>query len=74
MYGYYNPGSCPADIWALKKEEDRPNYSTRTLYHYQEPIYIYYFYKNIAKETTTSDPTGQANVSNVVKWVQYRAK
>ena len=73
MYGYYNPGGCPANIWALKKEEDRPNYSTRTLYHYQEPVYTYKFYKDIAKESTT-DPTGQANVSNVVKYVQYREK
>ncbi|MEE1124400.1 MAG: InlB B-repeat-containing protein [Acutalibacteraceae bacterium] len=50
---------------------------TRDIYHtewrYQEPIYTYYYYRDLAKESTT-DPTGQSNVSNVVKWVQYRVK
>ncbi len=46
---------------------------TRTTYRYQEPIYTYYYYRDLSKEAT-SDPTGQTNVSNVVKWVKYRAK
>ena len=46
---------------------------TRTAYRYQEPVYTYYYKRNLSKEAT-SDPTGQSNVSNVVKWVQYRAK
>lgn len=46
---------------------------TRTTYRYQEPIYTYYYYRELSLEAT-SDPTGQSNVSNVVKWVQYRAK
>lgn len=58
------------------------NYSTdktfsrdiyRTEWRYQDPIYTYYFCRDIALEATY-DPTGQANVSNVQKWVQYRAK
>lgn len=58
------------------------NYSTdktftrdvnRTEWHYQDPVYTYYYYQDSNKESTT-DPTGQSNVSNVVKWVQYRAK
>ena len=47
------------------------NYGTR--WYYQEPVYTYYFYRDVSKEAT-SDPTGQSNVSNVVEWVQYRAK
>lgn len=47
------------------------NWGTR--WYYQEPVYTYYFYRDVNKEAT-SDPTGQANVSNVVKYVQYRAK
>ncbi len=47
------------------------NYGTR--WYYQEPVYTYYFYRDVSKEAT-SNPTGQSNVSNVVEWVQYRAK
>lgn len=47
------------------------NYGTR--WYYQEPVYTYYFYRDVSKEAT-SDPTGQSNVSNVVAWVKYRAK
>ena len=47
------------------------NWGTR--WYYQEPVYTYYFYRDVNKEAT-SDPTGQANVSNVVKYVQYRVK
>lgn len=46
----------------------------RTEYRYQDPVYTYYYYRDVSKETTSSDPTGQSNVSNVVKYVQYRAK
>lgn len=47
------------------------NYGTR--WYYQEPVYTYYYYKDVSKESS-SDPTGQANVSNIVKYVRYRAK
>lgn len=48
---------------------------THTEYRYRDrsKVYTYYFTKTDSLETT-SDPTGQSNVSNVVKWVQYRAK
>lgn len=46
---------------------------TRTTYRYQDPVYTYYYYRDLSK-TASSDPTGQSNVSNVVKWVTYRAK
>ena len=64
------------NVWA--RADYVNNYSvsktfTRTAYRYQEPVYTYYFYRDLEKEAT-SDPTGQSNTSNVVKWVRYRAK
>lgn len=65
-------GSCGAtNHWHLDYEYDSPNYSTR--WYYQDPVYTYYYYKDESKETTTN-PTGQSNVSNVQEWVQYRVK
>lgn len=46
----------------------------RTEWRYQEPVYTYYFYRDLSLETVVADPTGQTDVSNVVKWVKYRAK
>lgn len=71
--GYTCSTDSQAYCWFYDGEYDSPNYSNRTLYHYQEPVYTYYYYKDTA-ETADSDPTGQTNVSNVVKYVQYRAK
>ncbi len=45
------------------------NYGTR--WYYTEPVYTYYFYRDVNREAT-SDPSGNANVSNVVKLVRYR--
>lgn len=65
-------GSCGAtNQWHLDYTYTTDNYATR--WYYQEPVYTYYFYKDENKETTT-DPTGQSNVSNVQEWVQYRVK
>lgn len=50
---------------------DDPRYSTR--WYYQEPVYTYYYYRDLSKEAT-SNPTGQSNVSNVQEWVRYREK
>lgn len=47
------------------------NYGTR--WYYQDPVYTYYYYRDVNKEAT-SDPTGTQNVSNIKKWVQYREK
>lgn len=47
------------------------NYGTR--WYYQEPVYTYYYYRDVNKESST-DPTGQSNVSNVVKYVKYQDK
>ena len=58
--------------WHLDRTYTVDNYATR--WYYQEPVYTYYYYRDLSKETTSGDPTGQANVSNVVKYVKYRAK
>ena len=70
--GYAHDGDAYA-LWFLDYEYDKTLYSTITLYHYQEPVYTYYYSKVESKEID-SDPTGQDNVSNVVKYVQYIAK
>lgn len=48
---------------------------THTEYKYRDrsKIYTYYYYRDLDKETT-SDPTGQSNVSDVVRYVRYQAK
>ena len=62
-------------VWACSplttQEWVSDNYGTR--WYYQEPVYTYYYYRDLSKEAL-SDPTGQANVSNVVKYVMYREK
>lgn len=62
-------------VWACSplttQEWVSNNYATR--WYYQDPIYTYYYYRDVNKEST-SDPSGQANVSNVVKYVKYREK
>lgn len=45
-----------------------------TRWYYQDPVYTYYYYKDVSKETTSGDPTGKSNVSNVKKLVKYIAK
>ena len=69
-YKYYHNGVNYYLVW-YGSEWDDIQYGTR--WYYQEPVYTYYFYKDENKESTT-DPTGQSNVSNVQKWVQYRLK
>ena len=44
-----------------------------TQWSYRDAIYTYYYHKDEIKESTT-DPTGQANVSNVETLVQYQLK
>ncbi len=74
--GYkYWMGNTYDTYWYLSETDETnyndPRYSTR--WYYQEPVYTYYFYRDVSKEST-SDPSGQNNVSNVVKWVKYRSK
>ncbi len=72
-YKTYKCSSCGNDhMWIPDGTYTVENKATR--WYYQEPVYTYYFYRDVNKDGATSDPTGQANVSNVVKWVQYREK
>ncbi len=81
--GYTGSNSGLTKNWWVRADYES-NYSTsdktfekkvnRTEWRYQEPIYTYYYYKDVEKETTASDPTGQTDVSNVQKYVKYRAK
>lgn len=71
-YGNHTCSSCgKANMWIPDGTYVQEHKSTR--WYYQEPVYTYHYYRDLSKEAT-SDPTGQSNVSNVVKWVQYRAK
>ena len=66
---YYNGFDCP--YWFNQWSESvyvNSDYGTR--WYYQDPVYTYYFYRDLNKEAN-SDPTGQTNVSNVKKWVKY---
>ena len=67
-YRGYTCPQCGNISWLADGEYDEPVYATR--WYYQEPVSTY---KDINKESTT-DPTGQKNVSNIVRWVQYRMK
>jgi len=69
-YKWWYNGTNYRTMWYLREWDDI-KYGTR--WYYQDPVYTYYYYRDVAKESN-SDPTGQSNVSNVVKWVQYRAK
>lgn len=77
-YAAYGPyGNYLKNIWFkcgefTTTEWVSDNYGTR--WYYQDPVYTYYYYRDLSKETTASDPTGQSNVSNVVKYVKYREK
>lgn len=69
-------GSGSKNRWVMANYEGNRSVDktfTRTTYRYQDPVYTYYYYRDLSK-TATSDPTGQSNVSNVVKWVCYRRK
>ncbi len=70
-YWYSSSNWCGVYGETTKKVKVSDNYGTR--WYYQEPVYTYYYYRDLSKESP-SDPTGQSNVSGVVKWVQYRAK
>ena len=42
----------------------------RTEWRYQDPAYTYYYYRDSQRESS-SDPSGQSNVSNISKHVRY---
>ena len=58
-------------MWFVDGEYDEEIKATRWYFH--DKVYTYYFYRDVSKEAT-SDPSGQSDVSNVKKYVKYRAK
>ena len=74
-YAIYGDYTCPdcgtVRTWFVDEEYDDVQYGT--CWYYQEPIYTYYFTRNVDMEST-SDPSGEINVSDVQKYVKYRAK
>lgn len=69
--GYTCPHCGAKDIWLGQSTYKTDNYATR--WYYQEPVYTYYFYRDISKEDNYN-PSGQNNVSNVQHYVKYREK
>lgn len=62
-----------ADDPYTTKEVTSTNYKTQYRYRDRHLNYTYY-YKKVEKKESTSNPSGQNNVSDVQEWVQYRAK
>lgn len=69
--GYNCPNCGEYYCWFSDGEYDANQYATR--WYYQDPVYTYYYYRYVDKEST-SNPSGNSNVSNVKKWVRYIAK
>lgn len=70
---YYKYWHSSSNWWVVYFKETRQqkvsdNYGTR--WYYQDPIYTYYFYRDLSEESN-ENPTGQTNVYNVVKLVRY---
>ena len=60
-----------SNVWYPNGSYVQETKSTR--WYYQDPVYTYYYYKDVSKETTSGAPTG-SDVSNVKKYVRYIAK
>lgn len=71
---YYSSGRYMT-VWPCSnftsQEWVSDNYGTR--WYFQDPIYTYYYYRDVSK-SSSSDPTGQANVRDITKYVKYRVK
>ena len=70
-YGWYSHDGDNYALWFYDYEWDDVNYGTR--WYYQDPVYTYYFTRTTSEESS-SDPTGEDGVSDVVAWVKYREK
>lgn len=74
-YSSWESGHCaawPGKCWYSKWFLELPVYSQS--YTDYEKAYTYYYYKITNDLWSSSDPTGQSGVSNVVKYVKYREK
>ena len=72
---FYKTHTCPNcgqdHMWVPDGEYDTPNYATR--WYYRDPIYTYYYYRDVNKEST-SEITNGGDISNTQKWVKYIEK
>lgn len=78
LYGNYagEYGTYLQRLWIYggKTTEDVKT-GSHTEYRYRDRSKtVTYYYKRTVNKEATSDPTGQSNVSNVKKYVKYRAK
>lgn len=73
--GTFNKYNKSSDPWYNETTRTVTVTAAYTQYRYRDrsKVYTYYYSKKENKEST-SDPTGQSNVSNVVKYVKYREK
>lgn len=68
----YTTDALKAYGYPFNKGGTRTAYKTQYGYQSGTKVYTYSFYQDQQKESTTY-PTG-SNISNIVEWVQYRAK
>lgn len=70
--GYPDAAPCgETDHWYLNDSWE--TYEYVDVWYYQDPIYTYYF-KRVTEKESTTDPSSQTGVSDVKKYVKYRAK
>ena len=69
----YNGGWVYVYYSRYIEEDDYNSPIYSTCWYYQEPIYTYYFYRDVNKESTT-EVTNGGNISNSQKWVRYIEK
>lgn len=81
----YAPGKAPttyncANImpsgWGSQDGRGTPRYLRTDAYkcYYTDYYKLFYYYQDVHNNESKTDPTGQADVLNVVKYVQYREK
>lgn len=74
VYDNWGNGWIPANYegnWSTDRTFTRD--IARDEWRYQDPIYTYYFYRDVSGEKFY-DPSGEPNMLSVVKYVRYRAK
>ena len=71
-FGKYECPECGIQAyWYIDNTSSAVDHGTR--WYYQEPIYTYYYSKEHRKVSST-DPSGSKDVSEILKYVKYRAK
>lgn len=76
-YKYWYSSSNYISVYACSPytTQEVVSYNYKTQYRYRDRSLVYtYYYKKAENKESTTNPSGQSNVSNVQEWVQYRAK